>query len=176
MDPVDDLDRAIQRRLADDDPRALELIYDRHAAGLYAYAASLVGREGAEDVIQELFAAIARHRPAVARAERLPAYLTSMVRNLALDWSRRRRQGDGAPPEDLAAPPAPEPEGEAQPLHAALEGLPAGQREVVVLRIWKGLTLAEIAGVLGIGLSTAGERWQKALAALRSRLTEDDHA
>lgn len=171
-----DDDHAIQRLLADEDPRALDLLYDRHAGGLYAYAATLVGRDGAEEVIQDLFAAVARQRQAVARAERLAPYLTVMVRHLAGAWIRRRPVG-GELLAEPAAPAAPPPAGadEAAQIQAAIARLPVAQREVVVLHTWQGCTFAEIADQLGIATATAGERWQAALGLLRRWLGDHHH-
>ena len=41
------------------------------------------------------------------------------------------------------------------------------QREVVVLRIWSGLTLAEVADVTGTSVSTAFARYRAGLAEIR---------
>lgn len=171
-----DDDCAIQRLLADEDPRALDLLYDRHAGGLYAYATALVGRDGAEEVIQDLFAAVARQRQAVARAEHLAPYLTVMVRHLAGAWIRRRPAGGELLVEPAAsAEPPPAGVDEAAQIQAAVARLPAGQREVVVLHAWQGCTFAEIADRLGIASATAGERWQAALISLRRWLGELNH-
>ena len=171
--PTVDPDRTIQALLAADDQRALTLIYDRHASGLHAYACALVGAAGAEEVVQELFAAIAHHRQAVARADRLPAYLVSMVRNLATAWRQRHRPRAVALPENLVAPTLEGFDGETREvLRLAIASLPEVQREVVALHAWQGMGFAEIAIVLDISLSTAGERWQSALTTLRRRLQE----
>ena len=52
----------------------------------------------------------------------------------------------------------------------ALEGLPLAEREVVVARIWGGLSFEEIAGLTGALTSTVHRRYQAGLAALRERL------
>ena len=50
---------------------------------------------------------------------------------------------------------------------SALNTLPPDQREAVVLRIWSGLTLAEVAGVTGVAVSTAFARYRAGLAEVR---------
>jgi RNA polymerase sigma-70 factor, ECF subfamily len=55
-------------------------------------------------------------------------------------------------------------------LQAALLELPEEQREVVVLRIWSGMTLAEVADLSGVSLNTAASRYRYALEKLRERL------
>lgn len=45
--------------------------------------------------------------------------------------------------------------------------LPEAQREAIVLRIWGGLTLAEMSQVLGEPVSTLFSRYRAALEAMR---------
>jgi len=55
-------------------------------------------------------------------------------------------------------------------VRAALDELPAGQRQVVRMRIYEQKTFAEIADELGIPLGTALGRMRAATAKLRARL------
>jgi len=55
-------------------------------------------------------------------------------------------------------------------LQKALGALPEEQREVVIMRIWGGMTLAEIAGVSGASLNTIASRYRYALEKLREAL------
>lgn len=57
-------------------------------------------------------------------------------------------------------------------VQAALEQLPAEQREVVVLKTWGGLTFAEIAATLEIPANTAASRYRYGLAALRKQMEQ----
>jgi RNA polymerase sigma-70 factor (ECF subfamily) len=52
----------------------------------------------------------------------------------------------------------------------ALQRLPLAEREVVVARIWGGLSFEEIAGLTDASTSTVHRRYQAGLAALRERL------
>jgi RNA polymerase sigma-70 factor (ECF subfamily) len=52
----------------------------------------------------------------------------------------------------------------------ALRSLPTDQREVVVLKIWEGLTFQEIADVLDCTLPTAASRYRYALQKLTTKL------
>jgi RNA polymerase sigma-70 factor (ECF subfamily) len=58
-------------------------------------------------------------------------------------------------------------------LRSALAKLPASQREVVVLKLWRGAPFAEIAGLLGISEEAARMRFSRGLAALRAVLIEE---
>ena len=52
-------------------------------------------------------------------------------------------------------------------IETALKSLPAEQREVVVLKIWGGLTFQVIGEVLSISRDTAASRYRYALKACR---------
>jgi RNA polymerase sigma factor (sigma-70 family) len=58
-------------------------------------------------------------------------------------------------------------------LGSALDRLPAGQREVVVLKLLRGVRFAEIGERLGISTEAAKMRFTRALEALRSELEEE---
>ena len=55
-------------------------------------------------------------------------------------------------------------------LEKALGELPEEQREVVVMRIWSGLTLEEAAAATGAPLNTVASRYRYALDKLREKL------
>ena len=53
----------------------------------------------------------------------------------------------------------------------AVQSLPAIYREVVVLKVWSGLTFQQIGETLAIPLNTAASRYRYALEHLRHALT-----
>ena len=55
-------------------------------------------------------------------------------------------------------------------LREAVEELPAKLREVLTLKIWSGLTFAEVAQVMEISPNTAASRYRYALEQLHKRL------
>jgi RNA polymerase sigma-70 factor (ECF subfamily) len=57
-------------------------------------------------------------------------------------------------------------------IHKAMSHLPAIYREVVTLKVWSGLTFAEIAEALEIPANTAASRYRYGLVELR-RLTKE---
>ncbi len=159
------------------EPDFLAEIYDAYGVRLYRAAARLLGVADAEDVVQELFVALARSRDRLPTVEHLPAYLFVSLRRLvacALEQRRRApRQCDGreeiaaTQPKDVAAPDWRE------HLTLALQALPLEQREVVILKIDGELTFAEIAQVLDIRPNTAASRYRYALDKLRARLSDE---
>ncbi len=103
--------------------------------------------------------------------------LYATVRSIALDFIRRdsrraRREATAFSDADQSVQPEFEIEDDSQrALVAALDRLPAEQREVLVMKIWNDLTFAEIASALGISQNTAASRYRYALAALKKNLS-----
>ena len=90
--------------------------------------------------------------------------------NVCTDELRRRKR-------ELAVEALPETAAEefdALPLKEAIQRLPAELRQVVVLRYFTGLTLAQTARALGIPQGTAASRQRRALALLKLELTEEE--
>ena len=62
---------------------------------------------------------------------------------------------------------------EAVAIRDALGSLPPEQREVVILKVWHGLTFAEIGAALDIPDNTAASRYRYALQKLRRELGDE---
>jgi RNA polymerase sigma-70 factor, ECF subfamily len=130
----------------------------------------------AEDVVQEAFVRFWRSR---GRALDPVAYLFACVKTCALDWQRTRhrqtrREAIVARPESepLFAGPLEHDERRAL-VQSALGHLPQEQREVLVMKIWGGLSFPQIAEALQISANTAASRYRYALAKLREQLAEE---
>src|SRR5262245_40677635 len=149
-------------------PEELGRLYREHAPALRLYARQWPG--GEEDLVQDAFVKLARQSPAPGQV--LP-WLYHVVRNGALaagrgEARRRRREDRARASEAWFAAAVDRLDGrEATRL---LAELPLEQREVVVARIWGGLTFEEVARLVGCSLPTAHRRYQSGLAALRKRL------
>ena len=132
-------------RIAEGDPSALEMLYDKFAAQLYGYALGMLGRpEAAEDGLQEVFLNLARSPRKLGHVRSVRAYLFAMLRNAI--WRRLRRNALGESTVDPAAifqRPEPRglPEGAAADIESALAKLPVEQREVIVLKVYQDMTL-----------------------------------
>ena len=102
-----------------------------------------------------------------------PGVVFGLIRRRAIDLARRndRRATRELVAQDAALPewfaPDIEERERARLLQDALNCLPAEQREVVTLKIWGGLTFAEIGEMLGIPANTAASRYRYALEELR---------
>lgn len=164
-----------------DDTRAFEAFYDRHAGLAFSLATRILNdRDLAADATQEAFAGLWRRRARFEPAKSAGrAWLLRMVRNRALDvWRREHGQRADLPGDDawLALEPAPdcvEEEvlaiDERHQLDALLGKLPPTQRRAIELAYFRGLTHTEIAQHLGLPLGTAKGRMRLGLDKLRLR-------
>jgi RNA polymerase sigma-70 factor (ECF subfamily) len=155
-----------EHKLTADDVRGL---YDRHAPALMAYACSfVVDVAAAEDAVHQVFLRLLRGDTV---APDVPvAYLYRSVRNAALN---ARRNGSRDVPINRQGTCFEHRSGDrevALALQGALAALPEEQREIVVMRIWSGLTLEEVAAATGVSLNTAASRYRYALEKLREQL------
>jgi len=156
------------------DPAAFERAYDQHARGVYRAAYRVLGSAAqAQDVVQDVFLKLWREPGKFdARRGELGAYLRLMARSRALDaWREGQAAGRASDRLKLDVAlddgSADEREGDWRTLRDALRGLPAVQREAVVLAYWGGLTADQIARRSNVPLGTAKSRIRLGLARLR---------
>jgi len=149
-------------------PQELGRLYRQHAPALRLFARQWPGC--AEDVVHDAFVALARQSPP---PDNVLPWLYRVVRTGALAASRsavrrRRREGAVGAAEAWFAPA--DDRLDAADAARRLAELPLEQREVIVARLWGGLTFDEIARLVGCSLPTAHRRYHAGLAELRARL------
>jgi RNA polymerase sigma-70 factor (ECF subfamily) len=147
----------------------------RHGPALVLFARQWTSTHAdAEDALQD---ALVRFLKAGQRPRDEVAYLYSCVRSAAVDLSRtsaRRRKVDVTKgTEEPAFAPAPAQADLAASVEAALAQLPGEQREVLVMKIWGGLTFAQIGASLQISANTAASRYRYALQRLETALAHE---
>ncbi|MFJ9466156.1 RNA polymerase sigma factor [Streptomyces caniferus] len=153
-------------------------LYHAHRLNMVRLAVLLVDdRATAEDVVQDAFAALyKRHGEQLGEVDNALAYLRTAVVNAARSVLRRRRTArDYIPPYEADAPSAEERivlDEEHREVLAALSGLTARRREVLVLRYWGELTEAQIAATLGISRGSVKSIASRALNSLEKILEE----
>jgi RNA polymerase sigma-70 factor (ECF subfamily) len=150
-----------------------KICFSQLAPGLVLFARQWTrSAADAEDVVQEAFVKFWRRNHNIAKR----GLLYATVRSIALDFLRRdsrraRRESTAMSDVDHAVEPRFDLEDDSQrALVAAIDQLPAEQREVLTLKIWNELTFAEIGSALGISQNTAASRYRYALAALKKNL------
>jgi RNA polymerase sigma-70 factor (ECF subfamily) len=150
-------------------PHEFARLADQHGPALMLYARQWCSAP--EDVVQDAFLKLI----ALANPPReVVPWLYRVVRNGALDAGktarrRQRRERAVARPERWFVEAAVEGL-DAEAAVAALERLPLDQREVIVARLWGGLSFEEIAALAGCSASTAFRRFSAAIDALRQEL------
>jgi RNA polymerase sigma-70 factor (ECF subfamily) len=108
------------------------------------------------------------------------ALVVTSIRRAALDLLRRTdrrgvREQAAAAEADTVAWFEPEADPRLQALAQSLPLLPPEQCEVVVLKVWGGLTFDQVGEQLEISPNTAASRWRYAMEALRKLITARAH-
>jgi RNA polymerase sigma-70 factor (ECF subfamily) len=151
---------------------------NRHVAALRLYALVLAGDPSeADDLVREcLSRVLAQMRSWWRRPVRdLRTHLFANLRRVLVEDSRRQRIRRSDVSRDQAIPPLAPPASalkrpEFRALVTTLRGLPAQQREVLLLIGVEGMGYAEAARLLGVPVGTAVSRLARGREALR-RLT-----
>ena len=161
------------------DAEAFAALARLSADRLYAIAVRVTrDRHRAEDALQQALIATWQELPRLRDPERFEAWTYRLVVRFAVQEARGGRQ----PSREVYALPEHEPNpGDATADVATRDQLERGfrrltpeQRAVIVLHFHAGLSLAEIADVIGIPLGTVGSRLHYAKRALRAALEADD--
>lgn len=142
------------------DPERLGELFSAHAAVLVLFARARVERSEAEDLVQEAFVRLMTAKPEPTDPR---AWLYTVVRRLALDRGRRKRRQVRSDADPCFSPGRPGDE-EARRVEQMLRSLPGEEREVLILRVWGGLTLEQVGRVLGLSTATTHRRYREALA------------
>jgi RNA polymerase sigma-70 factor (ECF subfamily) len=160
---------------------AFEQLYARHRGGLFRYLQrhlreQALAEECFQDVWQRVIQARTRWRPEA----RFSTWLYQIAHNRLLDHWRAAKHRPRAPEDGderitrIADHATPDHELSAfeqrRGLQLALEDLPDEQREVVLLRLDRELSLEEIGEITGVGRETVKSRLRYAIDKLRQRL------
>jgi RNA polymerase sigma factor (sigma-70 family) len=159
----------------DGDSAAFAALYDQCAVRCHHYLVARLGsRDAADEVLQEVFVRLVRHRSGLAGVENLVAYVFTIARNEAIRYAERRGREAGhrqsLRAQDLfleARSDTPNLMDDAESAAEALRQLSAESREVVELKIYGGLTLREISDLLSLPQGTVATRYRTALARLK---------
>ena len=153
-------------------------LYVAHADAIYRYVLRrTLSRAVAEDITSTVFLkALENIRSFDPRKSPLRAWLYRIARNSLIDYyrSHARKTVDietvwDLPGDEVASLGA-ERSIDAAKLHDAMKTLTADQREVVMLRVWEGLSYAEIATLTGKTESNAQMIFSRAIAGLRTNM------
>ena len=150
-------------------------LYRTYAADLLEMLWVFVGDKAtAEDLVQEAFIRVHRAWPRIEQGSAARAYLRTSAFNLARSGFRRKVVALRHRP--AQTPPASSPEVDVvlsedqREVAAALRGLPARQRQCVVLRYWSDLGDREVADELGISVNSVKTHLRRAMVGMEKQL------
>jgi RNA polymerase sigma-70 factor (ECF subfamily) len=157
----------------------LEELYDRYGEKLYNYLVLRLGScQDAEDTLQEAFCRFSRYSVRWKWIKDPKAFVFKVVRNEANRFLKRKIMQKKTLELDSEYKNAissilrgPDEQSEGF-LAESLARLPGNQREVVLLKVFEGMTFKEIARVCKISENTAASRYRYGLSKLR-QIMED---
>jgi len=158
-------------RLAAGEEGAINECYSALGPMVLGYLRRFVPRDEAEDVLQRVFYEVWRNRDRYDPARSLEAWMLGIARKRAID-QLRRRHANVVPLEELRdiagddGRELAERYARATEVRAALERLPAEQREALTLAYFGDLTQTQVAERLGVPLGTVKARTFRGLRRL----------
>ena len=175
---------ALAIEAARQDPSEFGVLYARYRDRVYRYLLTRAATtEEAEDLLQLVFlramSSLSQYRPEVRP---FIAWLLGIARNLSIDHQRRARstvQWDLVPgifrtsSSDVEADVLRQEE--LADLSALFRGLPPDKRELLVLRFAAGLTIREIAGVVGKSEAATKKQISRTLNMLKEQYYDSAH-
>ena len=156
-------------------PPSVEQLWTVFSARLGAFIRSRVEDEiVAQDLLQEVFLRIHTRMESLRDSERIESWVYQIARNAIIDHYRARRSLDPLSesipePGDLFQ--EPDSAGEiAASMRVMVDALPGPYREALYLTEFQGLSQQELANHLGISLSGAKSRVQRARQKIKDEL------
>jgi len=181
--PAGDIDEADLVRLAQEDPSAFAVLYQRYLSCVYNYVRARMGsEEDAADLTQQIFLQALNALPAYqARGVPFAAWLFQMAHNAVIDLYRRRKSfvSWDMLPDIFHAPPGQE-DMDALLVHherlarlkILLARLDPFERDLLALRFAAGLSSPEIAQVVGKSPAAVKKQLTRLLHTLKEQYRE----
>lgn len=163
------------------DVQAFGELFDRHASAVHGFIARRLGRQGADDLLSEVFLRAVEARTRVRPHESGSAlpWLYGIARNVARAHLRSRAAP--VPPVENAyvdweaVDARVDARAAVTELRAALDTLTETERDVLLLVAWEELSVAGAAEVLGISPTAARSRLHRARARAAAALAATPH-
>lgn len=176
-------DSELVEAYANNNNDAFDVLLERHKQKVYSYIVHIVrNRDVADDIFQETFvkAIMTIKQGRYVEHGKFSGWLTRIAHNLIIDYFRqesvencvstdeegslalnRRDLSDGTVEDEMIA------EQIDEDLRRLVMSLPAPQREVLVMRIYRNLSFKEIAEQTGVSINTALGRMRYAVLNMR---------
>lgn len=180
MAPTELSDKALVQLIADEDKRALKLLYLRHHDRVRRFVTRLTGNESiADDVVNEVFLEAWRHAGEFEGRSQVATWLLSIARFKAISACRRRSESQlddrtAAVIEDVSDNPstAMEKRQRSAILQNCLAKLTPIHREVINLIYYQGKKIEEVAQSTGTPINTIKTRMHHARLRMADLLAE----
>jgi len=167
-------ERELLRQAADGDARAIRTLYDRYAPRVYAVVRRIAADDDlAQDYAQEAWIRAIRALPTFRGDARFSTWLHRIAVNAALQALRKaeaRTKREAPTPDEVPIAPAHKDSLLQKRLERALDALPEGMRQVLILHDVEGYTHEEIGDALGVTSGTSKSQLFKARAKMRALL------
>ena len=152
------------------EPVGLAELYELMGRAIFTTAYVITGhREDAEDILQDTLVEIYQDARFYRPRTNPRAWVLTVTRHTALDAVRKRTRHATAPLDTAEAlPTPPDAHEEFSALWDLLAVLSPEERELVVLRLYHGLSHGEIAETLRISTAAAQKRYRRAIDKLRA--------
>ena len=178
--PAELSDEALVRLMADEDKRAVKLLYMRHHDRLRRFVARLTGNESiAEEVVNEVFLDAWRHAGEFEGRSQVATWLMSIARFRAISECRRRSEAQlderaAEVIEDPSDTPAisMDKRDRSEILQKCLAKLTPLHREVINLIYYQGQKVEEVARFTGAPINTVKTRMHHARLRMAELLAE----
>lgn len=171
---VEQPERELLRLAADGDARAIRTLYDRYAPRVYAVVRRIAADDDlAQDYAQEAWIRAIRALPTFRGDARFSTWLHRIAVNAALQALRKaeaRSKREAPSPAEVPIAPSHKDSLLQKQLERALDALPEGMRQVLILHDVEGYTHEEIGDVLGVTSGTSKSQLFKARAKMRALL------
>jgi RNA polymerase sigma-70 factor (ECF subfamily) len=189
--PEADPDVELMLEVQRGDASAFERLFEKHIARVVGFATRFVGnRARAEELAQDVFLQVYKHRGHYQPQARFSTWLYRMVTNACLSEVRRADHrglmqsmdqpvGEGDPPPQFAEAAERSSEDDVasrerlERMRAALDGLPPQQRAALLLARAEGFSYEEVADSLSCSVSAVKSLVHRATVTLRERFKED---
>jgi RNA polymerase sigma-70 factor (ECF subfamily) len=175
-------DAQLLEGIAQRDESSLAALYDRYHLLAFSLALRVVNDRGrAEDVVQDAFLSVWRKAGSYVEGRgSVKTWLTSIVRNRAIDLVRAKRESDSDDEAVLLAIRDPRPSVIEQVtatldrdvIRGAIGELPLEQRQAIAMAYFEGRSHSEISDATGLPLGTVKSRIRLGMHRLRGVLLE----
>lgn len=160
------------------DRQALEALLRGVQRDLFRYIASLVGRDGAEDVLQDVFLQICRKLGFLRDPQSFRPWIYRTASRASFAFLRKERRYVPIDPDDSSVEEIPAASSQSFPgfageLMELIETLSPASRAVLMLHYMHEAPLEEVAAILEISIGTVKSRLAYGLSCLRESMEKE---